>query len=695
MKKYLLLVLLFLLPVISLSEPTTLREKLPADALGYLRLPNPWDFLASPALSDKGVQHNLQAALYQNVFKKIEMVSNPTVTLLLNHLRSPLEATLLLPSANSPLPLINALIFTKLDLESLKEANALLKEITKNTPAVKVVNEFGDDGHAAVVVEPLFIFLHYDVQARGLFVFAGPTANRGTFDKTLQQLVAVEKHPMYDLENKIDTSHQGLFKWINIEKVISLFQASIPPAEAKTLQKWGLLNIRGLAAGWGTRDGKGRLQWILDAPKAGYRELLPHVHNTLALTAAGKPDTLLALALPTLDLLKGVEKVVAKELSAESFKKYQHFKESFVKTLNFSVEDVLGAFGPEILFLSDEVGEFLAIKVADAAKVQKILDALVQKFKLEHEVKTVNDQKIHHLAVPLIKFQDLPKSFAGAEGDAQIAEVEKKVFFELITRLKEHYYWIEDQGYLVMASVPQLLVDRQRHPQPIKISEWLAQTQRQSMESSLLFLSTSLTETPRYLYYAYLEILNLLNDLADAKIDLFTLPTAKDLNLPKEGTYGMQVDVAESSLSLEMVFESNPLDFMVTPHGSVTVVAVAGILAAVAIPAYSDYLKRAKVTEGWTLLSAVKTPAEEFFSEKKKLPAIEEINVKTSGRYAINLHLLESKDGYGIEFNDADLGGTLKLLFDSKARTWKCVAEGIEEKYLPKACKIESEAAKP
>ncbi|OQW94925.1 MAG: hypothetical protein BWK79_04220 [Beggiatoa sp. IS2] len=695
MKKYFLLILLFLLPAVSLSEPATLREKIPADALGYVRIPNPWDFLASPTLTDKGIQQSLQSAIGQNVFKKIETVTNPTVTLLLSHLRSPLEVTFLLPQANSPIPLANVLTFAKLDLDSLKDVNELLKEISKNTPSLKVVSEFSQAGYAALVFEPLFIFLYYDTSSKGLYILAGPAANQETFERNLQQLVTVEKHPMYELENKIDTSHQGLFQWINLQKILTFFQATIPAAEAKILQKWGFFNIRGLASGWGTREGKGRLQLILDAPKAGYRELLPHIRNTLSLTAAGKPDTLLALALPALDLLKSVEKVLAKEINPESLKKYQHFKETFVKTMGVSIEDVFGAFGPEILVFSDEVGEFLAIKVADSSKMQKVLDALVQKFKLEHEIKTVDDKQIHHLAIPLIKFQELPKDFSGAEGDAQIAEVEKKVFFQLITRLKNHYYWVEDAGYLVMAHVPQLLLDRQRHPQPVKIQEWLAQTQRQSMESSLLFFSTSLTEMPRYLYYAYLDILNILNDLSDAKVDLFTLPTAKDLNLPKEGTYGMQLDVAESSLSLEWVFENNPLDFMATPHNSMTVVAIIGIVAAVAIPAYSDYLKRAKVAEGLTLLSNLKTPAEEFFAAKERLPTVEEISAVTSGKYAVNLHLLESKDGYGVEFNDADLSGTLKLLFDSETRTWKCTHEGMKESHLPKVCRDELPSANP
>ena len=52
------------------------------------------------------------------------------------------------------------------------------------------------------------------------------------------------------------------------------------------------------------------------------------------------------------------------------------------------------------------------------------------------------------------------------------------------------------------------------------------------------------------------------------------------------------------------------------------VVAIIGILAAVAIPSYQDYTARAQVTEGMSLTSQYKTPLAEYFADNGKFDSV-------------------------------------------------------------------------
>jgi type IV pilus assembly protein PilA len=132
------------------------------------------------------------------------------------------------------------------------------------------------------------------------------------------------------------------------------------------------------------------------------------------------------------------------------------------------------------------------------------------------------------------------------------------------------------------------------------------------------------------------------------------------------------------------------------------VVAIIGVLAAVAIPAYNDYIKKAQVSEATGLLWGAKTPMAEYYSNAKRWPALPgEVLGTTSGKYtgsitffgtpdntsgAMTLMATMASTGVATELQ----GATFFLETADGGATWTCRSGGprpIGAAYLTNACK--------
>lgn len=133
------------------------------------------------------------------------------------------------------------------------------------------------------------------------------------------------------------------------------------------------------------------------------------------------------------------------------------------------------------------------------------------------------------------------------------------------------------------------------------------------------------------------------------------------------------------------------------------VVAIIGILAAVAIPSYQDYTKRAHVSEGLSLAAAAKTGVSEYYGSMGAWPTAATggtINERAgiAKKESINGNAVDSveiKAGGLIEitYNDKVKSGAkvvLKPVPDSGAIKWECnkaVGTTVETKLLPSNCR--------
>jgi type IV pilus assembly protein PilA len=121
------------------------------------------------------------------------------------------------------------------------------------------------------------------------------------------------------------------------------------------------------------------------------------------------------------------------------------------------------------------------------------------------------------------------------------------------------------------------------------------------------------------------------------------------------------------------------------------VVAIIGILAAIAIPAYQDYIAKSQATSGLAEISPAKTQFEIAVNEGKT-PSIVAADsgfigvTATSAQYctvAVTATTIECtlKNGNATKIN----GKKITLTRDATAGTWACSSD-LDAKYKPGKC---------
>jgi type IV pilus assembly protein PilA len=126
------------------------------------------------------------------------------------------------------------------------------------------------------------------------------------------------------------------------------------------------------------------------------------------------------------------------------------------------------------------------------------------------------------------------------------------------------------------------------------------------------------------------------------------------------------------------------------------VVAIIGILAAIAIPAYQDYTKRARVTEGLSLASAAKTSVTEYYASNNSFPTTNaSAGLATSISGASVSSVVVGSSGvitvtYSSLVDSTNNTLTLTPTATSGSVTWKCAAPstaGVLSNWLPSNCR--------
>jgi type IV pilus assembly protein PilA len=128
------------------------------------------------------------------------------------------------------------------------------------------------------------------------------------------------------------------------------------------------------------------------------------------------------------------------------------------------------------------------------------------------------------------------------------------------------------------------------------------------------------------------------------------------------------------------------------------VVAIIGILAAVALPAYQDYTVRAKVSEMILAASSAKTSVSEAAQVMSAMPSGTSMVDTQSSTYVTSVTYAQTNASVGVVTvtgkSDAKLNNkTIRMtgtLQPNGQVTWVCAAGAtnpVESKYLPASCK--------
>ncbi|RMD80193.1 MAG: pilin [Gammaproteobacteria bacterium] len=125
------------------------------------------------------------------------------------------------------------------------------------------------------------------------------------------------------------------------------------------------------------------------------------------------------------------------------------------------------------------------------------------------------------------------------------------------------------------------------------------------------------------------------------------------------------------------------------------VVAIIGILAAIAIPAYQDYTIRAKVSEGLNLAAGAKAAVTEYYQDKGSfpadnatagLPADTDITGNNVQKVTVaNGVITITYSGGGSNLNGKTV--TLTPADNNGSISWTCAAGTLDPKYLPSSCR--------
>ena len=608
----------------SLAEPALLVNTLPGNTQAYLRLPSPWNLLMAPkanALAPalaSGPNRQAIATLQHATRAQLERdfgAFGASLALLLEGLRSPLEIAVL---GDERQPMSAELVVSaRLAMDSVELLNDELAQLAGRIAVARLVSRASDEAPGHLLIGPVALHYRFDHESSRLLAVAGMQASAARLAE-VQAWPQSEAIGLHRMEQSLDVDRQGLLLWANgpwLQMAIPQGMAGMPVQQRDLAQEWGLAGIDELGLGYGVAGGRGNMGLMLRGGEGAFWDRTLPAADALVFETAGEPRLVIGWRLPDYHWwLAMAEAIVGAEQVAQAV---ETIDTELHKEIGLRLEDLAAAMAGRYFYIEDDNGAYVLRQAADMAALERLLTALQGHFDLRWEKKRVAGRQLNHLVIPSLPAESESEAVEAMGADPVLAYLLGQAL-----RVSSHVYWVEEQGDLLMASVPQILTDRARFPARNSLEHWLSGHGRSS-EQALLLAAGRTRDNARRNYYNYLQLLQAAADLLAVPLDLTEFPSARELALAESGQVSAQLDFAERSLGLRLSFDHHPGDLL-SGRGGLMGVAAIGVVAAVAIPAYQDYTVRAQIAARMTEAASLRLTIDEHFQAHGALPSGEQ-----------------------------------------------------------------------
>ncbi len=665
-----------------------LHDYLPDGAVAYFNIPTPWNYLFD-AKAD--AMHPIQAldahaqqvakikqGVKDNYFKFVPVTYQGMLSLLVEHMKTSLEVAVINNAPSALLPTVA--VGTRLQNISAADLVSHLNDVLHQVdPSINL--EYLDSVSMWSFKAGQFpAFVKYEEADGRLLIYGGMGASQDKMNALWSQPKPDQLEKIKRFNQASDPSGLNMKMWVAAARLYQMGKAFVPPAEQQMIGQFGLDQMDYIWFGTESNQGQSALALHVMMPETGWRLAVPRAADWFDVEVAGKPNSVMQFTLPTSAQVKqGIEYFKLDEKMTDSDRKEMQVWREIGDAVGFDFYDLLDGYHQQIIYVNDDSGSWFAMKIKDQALHKKMEKGFNEYFNIKPEAKQLEGVEIMQAHFSL--YQKMFEKQANLPADAAQIQAFLNVF-------KEHAYWYQEGDVFYMSKVPQVLSVKKRHANTMQLSAWLDKNQGGDWGSAIFAYGKDVKNLPQELYHYYLLLLQGLGDLAQTEIDLFALPTANALNLPESGRINLVLSSDAEKVSFKFGYEYSMLEPIMTAEGGFAALAVAGILAAYAVPAYRDYVVRAKIGEQLALSAGIKITAAEQFIGNGSFTGVNEVLAMPAPNFSFDEEMgiitidLSTVDGAFVPGDEL----YLEAVTDAGYLEWYCHSN-IKAAYLPASCR--------